>query len=343
MDQILFDQSETYSTGARRPKGFLRKLIERLFFLACFLAACVLLALEATEPFSKPDACIECHEMKPVHERWSKSAHFSNASGITVECIDCHLPPREDTFEHLAVKTQKGAQHGWTHFTGEFDQAKSRKLVLDTMKNQQCTHCHDNLTAKSSTPAVGAVHATALAETDKKTRTYACTTCHAFLHTDPPPPPEQEYYDQADNSYCYDCHAYLKEQKEPLIVRHRAANVGCVDCHGESEAHVGDESCETPPDIMYAKDQINVACGKKGCHSERKLKKVTSHLPWYAGADPDNTNRKYCTDCHGNHRIPDRNKKWDKKTRKLIWADGHAIDPNAKPTTKPDDEESMGM
>jgi hypothetical protein len=93
---------------------------------------------------------------------------------------------------------------------------------------------------------------------------------------------------------------------------------------------------------MYAKSQINASCGKKGCHSEAKLKKVTSHLPWYAGADPD---KKVCTDCHGNHFLPakDRNKKWDKKTRKLIWSDGHDVDPNAKPTTKPDDEDGMSM
>ena len=262
-----------------------------------------------------------------------KSSHFANDSGVTVDCIKCHLPPREDTFTHLWGKVSKGASHGWTHFFGKFNEQTSRKLVRDTLANQRCTHCHNNLAAKSSTPAVGAVHKTALAETE--TRTYACVTCHQYLHSAAPPPGEQKFYDRADNSKCFDCHIYLAKEKEPLIVRHQAVNVGCVDCHGKSQPHMDDESGETAPDIIFAKDVINVSCSKSGCHSEKKLKEVTSHKPWYAGADGD---KKTCTDCHGKHRIPDRNKKWDKKTRKLIWNDGYDVDPNAEP-----EDEGMRM
>ncbi|MDP6635161.1 MAG: NapC/NirT family cytochrome c [Phycisphaerae bacterium] len=292
-----------------------------------------LLTLELSEPFGEPDACTMCHEMQGVYDRWSASTHYINDSGVTVGCIKCHLPPREDTFAHVWGKISKGSGHGWVHFFGKFDEQKSRKLVLDTLSNERCTHCHNKLAAKSSTPAVGSVHSIALNEID--TRTYACVACHNRMHSPEPPPPEPEFYDKADNSYCYDCHMYLEREKEPLIVRHASVNIGCVDCHGKSQPHVDDESGETPPDIMYAKDQINVACGKKGCHSEKKLKKVTSHKAWFASA-PAAQDKKYCTDCHGRHSVPDRVRKWDKKTRKLIWKDGYDVDPNAKPTTKPD-------
>jgi len=335
MDKIRFDNSEVHTRAAKR-KGPLRRLLGFVIVLASFLGACCLLALEASEPFSEPDSCIMCHEMKPVHDRWAKSSHHDNASGITVTCIECHLAPREDTYEHLKGKITKGAAHAWVHFFGEYDEAKSRKLVQDTMPNQRCTHCHDNLTAKPSTPAVGAVHEASLAETG--TRTYACVTCHAYMHTDPPPPPEKKYYDEYDNYKCYDCHAYLQREKEPLVVRHEAVGVGCVKCHGTSQAHMDDESEATAPDKIFAKSAINASCRK--CHSEAKMKKVVSHKPWYAGKDPA---KEVCTDCHGKHRVPDRKKKWDKKTRKLIWRDGYAVDPTSQPATKPKDPNGGGM
>jgi len=47
------------------------------------------------------------------------------------------------------------------------------------------------------------------------------------------------------------------------------------------------------------------------------------HRPFFAGTD---TERRYCTDCHGNHKIPERQRKWDKETGKLIWRDGYQVE-----------------
>ena len=341
MDHIVFDQSETH-THAAPPKKSLRRCFVRAFFIICFLAAASLLILEAAEPFGEPDACISCHEMQGARDRWAKSSHHDNPSGVTVTCIACHLPPREDTFPHLAAKTHKGASHAWTHFFGKFDEQASRKLVLDTLGNERCTHCHNNLTVKPSTPAVGAVHTTALKLTGN--RTYACVSCHSYTHSKKPPAREQKYYDQADNSFCFVCHINFK--KEPLVVRHSAANVGCTDCHGRTREHADDEDNATAPDIMFTKDMINIACGKKGCHATAKMEKVTSHKAWYAltAREKTESNRQYCTDCHGRHKLGARNARqrmWDIKTKKLIWREGHPVDPNAEPETKPFEEESM--
>ena len=333
MDHVVFDRSETYTVTAP-PSRPLRKFLVRLIFLVCFVAACSLLALEATEPFGRPEACTNCHEMQEVYDRWAKSSHHDNPSGVTANCIACHLPPREDHFSHLAAKTHKGASHAWTHFFGRFDARASRKLVLDTLPNKRCTNCHDNLIAMPSKPAVGAVHATALELT--RTRTYACVSCHSLLHSKKPPAPEKKFYDEADNSFCYVCHTNFK--KEPFVLQHKAANIACYDCHGESLPHADDEENSTAPDIMFTKNVVNASCSKSGCHAPADLKKTTSHKPWYAGADPD---KKYCTDCHNQHRLDTRQRKWDKKTRKLISRDGYDVDPNEVPETKPDEADSM--
>jgi len=103
--------------------------------------------------------------------------------------------------------------------------------------------------------------------------------------------------DVADNSRCYVCHANY--DGEQLVTMHAAKNVGCETCHGASDDHCGDEGHLTPPDMMYAKEDINAMC--RTCHAS--------------------SNEQYCTDCHGNHRLPHRTRQWDKKTHKLISAE----------------------
>ncbi len=105
----------------------------------------------------------------------------------------------------------------------------------------------------------------------------------------------------ADNSRCHVCHINYEDEK--LAVVHARANVSCEKCHGSSNAHCSDEDNITPPDIMYPAEKINDFC--KTCHPNSKL-----------GGD-----KKYCTDCHGEHRLGYRTRKWDKATGKLLKDD----------------------
>jgi hypothetical protein len=109
----------------------------------------------------------------------------------------------------------------------------------------------------------------------------------------------------AGNARCYPCH--INYAQEELAVRHERAGIGCKKCHGESDAHIADESWAmggsgTPPEIMYPRPKINPAC--MSCHTRDKID-ILEHKPLFA----DNTD-KVCTDCHGNHRLPHRNCKW---------------------------------
>lgn len=105
----------------------------------------------------------------------------------------------------------------------------------------------------------------------------------------------------ADNSRCYVCH--INYEDEALAFVHAQANIGCEQCHGSSDAHCSDEDNITPPDIMYPAEKINSSC--KGCHPTAKL----------------GGSKKYCTDCHGEHRLSYRTRKWDKATGELIEDD----------------------
>lgn len=110
----------------------------------------------------------------------------------------------------------------------------------------------------------------------------------------------------ADNSRCFVCHAnYLDEM---IAVTHAKANIGCARCHGESDAHIADESWGsggngTAPEIMYPREKINPSCMR--CHTKDKID-TPQHEPVFAAA-PEN---KVCTDCHGKHRLTVRRCKW---------------------------------
>jgi len=111
----------------------------------------------------------------------------------------------------------------------------------------------------------------------------------------------------ADNSRCYVCH--INYMQEDIAVVHARVNIGCADCHGQSDAHIDDESWAsggngTAPDVMYVPEKINPFC--IGCHTKDKIDAI-KHKDVLADKD---TEHKYCTDCHGEHRLAHRRCKW---------------------------------
>ncbi len=120
----------------------------------------------------------------------------------------------------------------------------------------------------------------------------------------------------ADNDACFVCHVNFRE--ESLAARHQANAVGCVDCHGSSEAHRNDENNITPPDVMFSPATLDTACRK--CHKMHNIpaRKVVARFlkrnpnPTALGRDV------VCTDCHGEHHLAHRTVRWDRQTRQLL-------------------------
>lgn len=110
----------------------------------------------------------------------------------------------------------------------------------------------------------------------------------------------------ADNSRCHVCH--VNYVREDIALVHARADIGCEDCHGASDAHIADESWAwgengTAPDVMFPRPRINPFC--MGCHPAEKID-AKQHKALFA----DDGEKKYCTDCHGEHRLPERKCKW---------------------------------
>ena len=85
---------------------------------------------------STPQFCGSCHEIKPAVVAWRSSTHTNNAAGVVVDCMDCHLPPPQDTFNFFFAKTTHGLKDVVAHFIGEeYDRQKARESVYDSFDN----------------------------------------------------------------------------------------------------------------------------------------------------------------------------------------------------------------
>jgi L-asparaginase II len=107
-------------------------------------------------------------------------------------------------------------------------------------------------------------------------------------------------------------------KKERFVVHHAKAGVGCVKCHGFSDDHSSDEDNITPPEKMFTKAMINPNCLE--CH--RKYKKTGVVCAYGTPGSEYASIAEYCSDCHGDHRLAVRTRRWDKVTGKLTYDDG---------------------
>jgi len=95
---------------------------------------------------STPDFCASCHEIKPAVVAWRSSTHANNASGVVVDCMDCHLPAPQNTFEFFFAKSYHGLKDVVIHFLrGEYDQEKARNNAYAAFENSECQKCHRNV------------------------------------------------------------------------------------------------------------------------------------------------------------------------------------------------------
>ena len=95
---------------------------------------------------STPEFCATCHEIKPAVVAWRASTHVNNAAGVVVDCMDCHLPAPQHTFDFFFSKTYHGIKDVVLHFVqDEYDRDKARSHAYTAFDNSQCQKCHRNL------------------------------------------------------------------------------------------------------------------------------------------------------------------------------------------------------
>jgi cytochrome c-type protein NapC/trimethylamine-N-oxide reductase cytochrome c-type subunit TorC len=133
---------------------------------------------------STPEFCATCHEIKPAVRAWRASTHTNNAAGVVVDCMDCHLPAPQDTYDFFFAKTYHGIKDVVIHFfEDEYDREAARKAAYASFDNDQCQKCHRNLLYMPHNRGAMRAHRTVLyarAGYERK-----CVDCHYDLvHND---------------------------------------------------------------------------------------------------------------------------------------------------------------
>lgn len=82
-----------------------------------------------------PEACVNCHVMRPQYASWQKSSHHAVAV-----CNDCHTPA--GLVGKWSTKATSGLAHAFAFTTGRFpDEIRIRPASL-ALTERTCAKCH---------------------------------------------------------------------------------------------------------------------------------------------------------------------------------------------------------
>jgi len=176
-------------------------------------------AMEATNTLS---FCISCHEMEStVYQEYQQSTHYTNSSGVSAICSDCHVPKQWIPKVIRKIQASKELYH-W--MTGSIDtpekfEAKRPELasrVWDSMQasdSHECRNCHQfsAMALEHQARFAARIHGDATAKGE------TCINCHQGITHKLP---------QAE--------LQLAEERPELDVEYaEEINETCAGCHGE--------------------------------------------------------------------------------------------------------------
>lgn len=125
---------------------------KRLYlWIGIFIGVVIAASLYQTSVyFSTNESCMMCHMHPHAEESWKLSSHVNNRSGTMVNCVDCHLPPKDDTWAHYSAKVKLGVRDVWSYLTkdsADIDWERKRELdqAVKYIPNASCVKCHQDL------------------------------------------------------------------------------------------------------------------------------------------------------------------------------------------------------
>ncbi len=93
--------------------------------------------------------CISCHVHTHADELWKVSTHYKTDSGVQINCVDCHLPPK-GSVDYWSAKIKAGSMDLYSYYFK--DHAKINWGVMSEIENavrfapkESCITCHPSL------------------------------------------------------------------------------------------------------------------------------------------------------------------------------------------------------
>lgn len=164
--------------------GMTDKTIKRkhyLLFIAGGLAAILFLNLsnKTIHYTSSNEFCASCHIHPHAEASWKLSIHNNTASGVSVNCVDCHLPPEEQTVRFITRKAYHGFHDLFAYLTldpEEIDWAdkRTRESSKRFVYEDGCKKCHTNMFPTTLNTLGGESHLKYLRDPENT----SCLQCH---------------------------------------------------------------------------------------------------------------------------------------------------------------------
>jgi len=179
----------------------------RVFAIISIVAALVVLgtnvAWRLLEWTNSNVFCGSCHEMGGAVGTWTASTHTINRSGMHVDCIECHLPPKDDIVRFSAVKGATGLKDVMSHLLERpYDAETTTERLLRTIPDLTCTRCHEELFSPEMTDAGRIAHRAYPYPKIGQRRN--CLSCHPQVGHKRPiviEPPETREQDEQDGDH----------------------------------------------------------------------------------------------------------------------------------------------
>lgn len=123
-----------------------------LIFIAGGLSVILFLLLfnKTVDYTSTNEFCNACHYHDHATVSWKLSAHHNTESGISTKCVDCHLPPEEQTAYFLTRKAYHGFHDLYAYLTMEPEEIdwaakRSTEAAQRFVYEEGCIKCHTNM------------------------------------------------------------------------------------------------------------------------------------------------------------------------------------------------------
>ena len=168
------------SNGKKRGKFFKSSFL--YFLIGSIVGIGIAISIyQTTVYFSTDESCTICHVHPHAESSWKLSKHYNNTSGTRVHCVDCHLPPRNNTWDHYSEKVKFGLTSLWYYLikdSADFDWENKREVqnAIKYIPNESCKECHHNLFPEKVTD--DAITAHLYYEENEKKLDLQCISCH---------------------------------------------------------------------------------------------------------------------------------------------------------------------
>lgn len=151
-----------------------------LLFAVVFTVVIVSVFNKVNHYTSSNEYCMSCHVHTESDVMWRFSTHYNNTSGNVVNCIECHLPPKEDgLMKYTFAKAKHGIKDVYGYLTkdsADFQwELRSHPDIAERfVYDDGCIKCHQNLFPSTLNAAGCEAHLYYEANADNK----SCISCH---------------------------------------------------------------------------------------------------------------------------------------------------------------------